>query len=293
VSETNGVLLLDKPVGPTSREVLDGVQRRIRVVSLGHAGTLDPLASGLLVVLAGRARRLQEYFLARGKAYVARVRFGQTSPTLDAEGPVAPSGAAPDAMSEEDARALLARFEGAVLQVPPAFSALRVKGRRSHKLARKGRAVVLEARPVRIDRVSLLAIEEPDWIVEVTCGPGVYLRSLARDLGEARGCGAYLAGLRRTRSGPLRVEDAVAPSVAARELLLPLATVLAEDSRLDVSEAEAIRLRLGDVISRPETAATPPVFAWFGGRPCFKLVARAPGLLRSDFLLEEPIRPKS
>ena len=137
--ETNGVLLLDKPVGPSSREALDGVQRRIGIVPLGHAGTLDPLASGLLVVLAGRARRLQEYLLARGKAYVARVRFGQTSPTLDAEGPVGPSGVTPDPMSAEDARALLPRFEGDVLQVPPVFSALRVQGRRAHKLARKGR----------------------------------------------------------------------------------------------------------------------------------------------------------
>ena len=116
--ERSGVLLVDKPVGPTSREALDGLEKRLRIGALGHAGTLDPLASGLLVVLAGRARRLQEFFLGREKAYVARVRFGATSPTLDAEGPVTATGGVPPPIEAAAIRGLLARFEGEILQAP-------------------------------------------------------------------------------------------------------------------------------------------------------------------------------
>src|SRR5262249_46271748 len=141
MDDATGILLIDKPVGPTSREVLDGLERRLLVGPLGHAGTLDPRASGLLLVLAGRARRLQDFFTDRDKAYLARVRFGETSPTLDSEGPVTPTGVEPAPIPIADIQDLLRRFEGEVLQAPPAFSAVRVSGRRAHKLARKGRSV--------------------------------------------------------------------------------------------------------------------------------------------------------
>lgn len=285
---TTGILLLDKPVGPTSREALDGVESRLRIGAIGHAGTLDPLASGLLVALTGKARRLQEFFLDREKTYDARVRFGAASPTLDGEGPVGPTGIPPRPMTEDEIRAMLATFEGDVLQTPPVFSAMRVSGRRAHKLARKGHEVVLEPRSVRIDRVALVAVEEPDWVIEITCGPGVYVRSLARDLGEARGCGAYLAALRRTRSGPLRVEAAVSPAEADLADLVPLSAVLAGESRIDVSKAEARKLALGDVIPRPPNLESPPRFGWFRDRPCFRLTSPSPTLLRSDLLIENP-----
>ena len=191
------------------------------------------------MALAGKARRLQEFFLDREKTYVARVRFGETSPTLDGEGPVGTTGIPPGAISPDEIRAFLERFQGEVLQVPPVFSAMRVGGRRAHELARKGRPVVLEPRPVRIGSISLLAIEGADWVLEITCGPGVYVRSLARDLGEARGCGAYLAELRRTRSGPLRVEDAINPAVAALAHLRPLSLILAAELRIEVDRAKA------------------------------------------------------
>jgi tRNA pseudouridine55 synthase len=190
-------------------------------------------------------------------------------------------------MTEAEIRALLASFEGDVLQTPPVFSAMRVSGRRAHKLARKGHAVVLEPRSVRIDRVALVAVEEPDWVIDITCGPGVYVRSLARDLGEARGCGAYLSALRRTRSGPLRVEDGVSPAEADLADLLPLSRVLAGEPRLDLTAEEARKLALGDLIRRPGLE-TPPRFGWFGGRPCFRLVAPATSLVRSDLLIEDP-----
>src|SRR5580765_1936985 len=121
--DPNGVILIDKPVGPTSREVLDGLERRLLVGPLGHAGTLDPKASGLLVVLAGRARRLQDFFTDRDKTYTARVRFGETSTTLDAEGPVTSTGVEPAPIDAAGIRSFLGRFEGDLLQAPPLFSA--------------------------------------------------------------------------------------------------------------------------------------------------------------------------
>jgi tRNA pseudouridine55 synthase len=282
-----GVLLVDKPVGPTSREVLDGLERRLRIGPLGHAGTLDPLASGLLVVLAGRARRLQEFFLGREKVYAARVRFGETSPTLDSEGPLVATGVAPSLIDAEGIRAMLARFEGEFLQAPPVFSAVRVSGRRAHKLARTGREVVLEPRKVTINGIELIAAENHDWLLEITCGSGVYVRSLARDLGDARGCGAHLAELRRTRSGGLRVEHARPPRSTDVQELKPLSEVLAGEPRLDATEDEAARLLHGDIVGCQGRDPL-PTFGWFRGRPCFKLMTPAPQVVRSELLLDEP-----
>jgi tRNA pseudouridine55 synthase len=270
--ERTGVLLLDKPVGPTSRALLDDMEERLLIGALGHAGTLDPLASGLVIGLSGRARRLQEFFIARDKTYVARVRFGETSPTLDGEGPVTPTGKIPADMPESAILELLHGFEGEILQTPPAFSALRVEGRRAHRIARHGKSVGLEPRRVTIHKIALLAIEDRDWVLEVDCGAGVYIRSLAGDLGEARGCGAYLAALRRTRSGSIRVEDAVAPADASIRDLRPLSEVLSGEPRIDVNKDEAGKLFVGNVIpARPAAGGPEPRFAWFGGRPCFKL----------------------
>jgi tRNA pseudouridine55 synthase len=286
---TTGILPVDKPAGPTSRSVLDALERRLGLGTLGHAGTLDPLASGLLVVLAGRARRLQEFFLGRDKTYRARVRFGATSPTLDGEGPVRTTGVRPAPVSRSEAAALVARFAGDIDQTPPAFSALRVAGRRAHRLARLGRDVALESRRVTIHEIAIVAIDEPDWVVDLRCGPGVYVRSLARDLGAARGTGAYLAELRRTRSGQLSVDDAVAADAATPADLRPLAAILRDEPRIDVGEDEARRLARGDVIAGQAPAAPPRTsFAWFRGRPCFRLTVPAPGLLRSDLMLEPP-----
>jgi tRNA pseudouridine55 synthase len=285
-TQHTGVMLLDKPAGPTSRDLLDDLHERTGIGPLGHAGTLDPLASGLLVALAGRARRLQEFFSDHGKTYRARIRFGETSPTLDGEGPVVASGRPVPAVDAAGARKILAGFEGEVLQTPPVFSALRLHGRRAHEIAREGRAVGLEPRKVTIHSIALVGIEEGDWIVDVSCGPGAYVRSLARDLGEARGCGAWLAELRRTRSGPFHLEDAVAPDLATLDHLRPLSEVLASEGRMDVDRGAARRLLQGNVI--PRRPGETPTFAWFGDRPCFRLCEPSPGLLRSKVMIEEP-----
>lgn len=205
----DGILVIDKPGGMTSRGVVNRVQRWFpRRTKIGHTGTLDPLATGVLVVCIGAATRLADYVQAMPKSYASRFRLGATSSTDDADGDVAVNPAAVP-VSEEKIAAAVAAFVGTIDQVPPAFSALKLQGRRAHVLARKGQDVRLEARPVRIDAVRMIAYEWPFLDVEIDCGKGTYIRSVARDLGAALGCGALVETLRRTRIGPFRAEDAI------------------------------------------------------------------------------------
>jgi tRNA pseudouridine55 synthase len=281
-----GVLLLDKPAGPTSRAVIDAVAARLRLGAVGHAGTLDPLATGLLVTLIGKARRLQEFFAGHDKRYRARVRFGATTATCDAEGELV-FRARPEPIERAAAVSLLAGFVGELVQTPPSFSALRIDGKRAHALARDGRPAELPPRPVRVTSIDLVAIEGDDWVLDVDCGPGYYVRALARDLGERRGTGAYLADLRRIRSGGFAVDIAVAPAQARQDDVIPITRALAGETRIDVTGDEARALAHGKAIPA-QPGAAPPAFAWRNGRPCFKLCAPAPGILRSDLLIEDP-----
>lgn len=210
-----GLLLIDKPVGPTSMDVCRWVRRRLvlagapKRVKVGHAGTLDPLASGLLVVLVGRATRLCEALMADTKVYEATIDLSATSSTDDAEGektPASPPGGAPP--DRAAFAAACAGMVGVISQRPPAFSAIKVGGRRAYDLARAGRAPALAARPVRIDAIQVLGYAWPVASVRVTCGKGTYIRALARDLGAALGVGGYLTALRRTRSGRAEVSAA-------------------------------------------------------------------------------------
>src|SRR5690349_8551537 len=206
--EFHGLLVLDKPLGVTSRAAVDRALRWFpRGTRLGHTGTLDPLATGVLVLCVGHATRLTEYVQAMGKAYTADVVLGARSATDDAEGPITPATVKrpPDRVA---VNAGLAQFVGAVEQVPPAFSAAKVTGQRAYDLARRGGAVDLTPRTVRIDRIDVLEFDYPRLRLEVLCGKGTYIRSLARDLGDRLGCGAYLGGLRRTRVGPFTPADA-------------------------------------------------------------------------------------
>jgi tRNA pseudouridine55 synthase len=284
-ADATGVLLLDKPEGPTSREVLDELEARLRIGALGHCGTLDPLASGLLVVLAGRARRLQQSLMASAKVYDARVRLGATSVTLDREGPVISTGRPVPETSAEALEAVLARFRGDLLQRPPAFAALRVGGRRAHELAREGRHEDLPPRRVRIESVELRGIGLEEFGIRVTCGPGTYIRSLARDLGEALGCGGYLESLRRIRSGAFRVEDAKGVGDLGLADLLPLSEVLRGAPRIDIDAAAAARLARGASIAGELPAGASEAFAWSGDQPLCRVIAAKPGSLRSSLLL--------
>lgn len=203
-----GILVVDKPRGLTSRAVVDRVVRLAGRVKIGHAGTLDPLASGVLVVCVGPATRLVEEIQALPKSYRTVVRLGERSDTLDADGRIEPV-ADPRVPSADEVAAAVGPLVGDVEQVPPEYSALKVRGRRAYDLVRAGKAVDLAPRRVRIDRIGVIRYEWPHLELEVDCGSGTYIRSIARDVGEALGCGGLVDVLVRTRIGPFTLDDAV------------------------------------------------------------------------------------
>ncbi|MGD9690004.1 MAG: tRNA pseudouridine(55) synthase TruB [Phycisphaerales bacterium] len=228
-----GLLLIDKPRGPTSMDVCRVVKRALiaggapKKVKVGHGGTLDPLATGLLVVLIGRATRLCDSIMAGAKAYIADIDLSAFTPTDDAEGEREPvEVASPPTRAQIDAA--LPRFTGTIMQRPPVFSAMKVDGQRAYKLARKGREVELPPRPVRIDALRVLGYEWPRLSLHIDCGKGTYIRSLARDLGTALGTGGHLAGLCRTRIGQFTIEHArtldALPAQLGQGDLLPVPT---------------------------------------------------------------------
>jgi len=238
----DGVLVVDKPGGPTSHDIVDRVRRALRTRRVGHTGTLDPFATGVLPVCVGRATRLARFLSGGEKEYVATVRLGFATTTDDRTGeplgaPV-PAEVAPAALA-----AALDGLVGSFDQVPPAFSAKHVGGRRLYELARRGETVPRAATPVTVHAIRLLAWEADTVEIAVRCSPGTYVRALARDLGERLGTGAHLAALRRTRSGPFDLSQAVSGddlAGAAGRMIpldgllldLPAVTVAAEGRRL-------------------------------------------------------------
>ncbi len=247
----DGLLVIDKPGGVTSRGAVDHAMRWFpRGTRVGHTGTLDPLATGVLVLCLGVATRLAEYVQRMSKTYRARLRLGARSDTDDADGRVAPgeSAARPDAAA---VAADLAGFVGPIDQTPPAFSAAKVAGRRAYDIARQGREVDLRPRKVHIHGIDVLHYEYPWLDLEVRCGKGTYIRSLARDLGERLGCGGLVQTLRRTRVGPFTVADAVPPdadATAARSQLRPAEEAVAELPRVVLSPDDVRRLCQGQTV---------------------------------------------
>lgn len=208
---TCGLLNLNKPSGVTSRAVVDQVLRPLRRVKVGHAGTLDPLASGVLVVCLGPATRLVEYVQRMPKTYRTVVRLGARSDTDDADGVVTPVEGAVEP-TRAAVEAAVATQVGTVLQKPPGYSALKVEGRRAYDLARAGEEVDLPPRPVTIHRVDVLSYAWPRLELEVHCEGGTYVRAIARDVGECLGCGGLVEVLVRTRIGPFGLDDAIDPA---------------------------------------------------------------------------------
>lgn len=208
MTPSSGILNVNKPAGPTSFDLIRTVRKGSGQRKAGHAGTLDPAASGVLLVLLGQAVRVSEYLMDLPKTYRATMRLGIATDTDDAEGRVT-RVADTAGISQQEVLRALAAFVGEIEQTPPAFSAVKVDGQRAYRLARKGAAVAPRPRRVRVYRAELLRFEPPDAEIEVECGKGTYIRSLARDLGEALGCGAHLASLVRTRIGPFAIEAAV------------------------------------------------------------------------------------
>jgi tRNA pseudouridine55 synthase len=209
-SPLNGILNLCKPAGISSARAVARVKRLLpRGTKIGHAGTLDPFATGVLLLLIGKATKLCERLMDQPKQYAATVKLGATTPTDDPESPETPTdGVRP--VSREQVEAALKQFVGPILQRPPMFSAMKVGGRRAYDLARKGHEVELQPRTVNVYAIELLDYAWPLVRLRIDCGRGTYIRSIARDLGEALGVGGYVAKLCRTRVGEFRVEDAVA-----------------------------------------------------------------------------------
>jgi tRNA pseudouridine55 synthase len=256
-----GILNLNKPPGPTSRDVVNRVARAAGRLKVGHAGTLDPLASGVLVVCVGTATRLIDSIQRMPKTYRTMIRLGARSDTLDAQGRVEPVADPPIPDMAEIRRALSAQV-GEILQVPPEFSALKIRGRRAHELARSGQAVELAARSVRIDMIALVSYAWPRLKLEVDCGGGTYIRSLARDLGDALGCGGFVETLARTRIGPFTLADALDPSALTAESLpgqlrSPLVAV-PDLPRVVLGEADVAEILLGRALAPGRLAAALP-----------------------------------
>ena len=248
----DGILNLAKPAGPTSHDMVALVRRLAATRRVGHGGTLDPFARGVLPLFLGRATRLVEYHLGDGKAYRATVCFGASSTTDDLEGELTPADRVPDRAAVEGA---LDEFRGPIVQTPPAYSAIRVAGRRAYALARAGLKSELSPRSVTITRLEMLDWDESDperpiAIVEVSCSAGTYIRALARDLGATVSSAAYLGALVRTASGPFRLEEArmldevraAAGTERLDDLLLPVDTGLEAMPaiRLDADELAAV-----------------------------------------------------
>ena len=198
-----------KPVGPTSNDIVQQVKRITGEKKVGHAGTLDPLAEGILVVAVGReaTKQLSEV-VAKKKEYRATIRLGMESTTDDEEGEKTMVHQE-NVPTQEAIQTVLKKFEGHILQTPPIYSAIKVQGKEAYKLARKGKSVTLEPRPVLIKKITFISHEWPTLIVDVTTGPGAYIRSLARDIGKELGTGGYLAGLIRTRVGEYTKDTAI------------------------------------------------------------------------------------
>lgn len=220
-----GFCVVDKPSGLTSHKLLAAMKRSLgSKAKLGHAGTLDSFASGVLIALFGRYTRLSDYFMAAGKGYDAVVRFGAETDTLDPEGTVIAEGPLPTREALERA---LPAFRGAVMQAPPAYSAVHVDGERAYERALRGEALEMKARPVTISSLELLSFDGAEASLRIACSKGTYIRSLARDLALASGSRGHLVALRRTFSGPFRAEDAIAPEAveggSMRRLDEPLA----------------------------------------------------------------------
>ncbi|MBN9524616.1 MAG: tRNA pseudouridine(55) synthase TruB [Alphaproteobacteria bacterium] len=251
----DGWLIIDKPPGLTSAHVVAKVKRMTQAAKIGHAGTLDPLATGILPLALGEATKTVSYAMDGAKTYRFTVRWGEGRDSDDSEGAVTQtSDARPDRAAIE---AALPGFRGDIMQVPPVYSALKVDGERAYDLARRGEAPVLEARPIRIDRFDLIDMPDADHAVfEVDCGKGSYIRALARDLGAVLGCYGHIVALRRTRVGPFREEQAFSleklgelwENPPSSDTLLPVETALDDIPALAVTGPQADRLRSGQEI---------------------------------------------
>lgn len=246
--DVNGWIILDKGVGMTSTHAVAVVKRGLSAKKAGHAGTLDPLASGILPIALGEATKTVPFIMDGRKSYVFTVAWGAETNTDDSEGDIVER--TDKLPTPTEIEALLPRFIGQVQQVPPRFSAIKIQGERAYDLARDGEVVELQARTVEIDRLALIHHEGDRSVLEADCGKGTYVRAIARDLGRALGCLGHIAALRRTRVGPFTEHDAVTVDGLATDpaALRPVETALSELPSIPVSRDMAARLMRGQSI---------------------------------------------
>ena len=253
----HGWVVLDKPLGMGSTKAVSNVRRLMDAQKAGHAGTLDPLATGVLPIALGEATKTVPFLMDAAKAYDFGIAFGTSTDTLDAEGGV--TGRSDARPTDMALRSVLSRFIGAVKQVPPKYSAIKIDGKRAYDLARSGADIAMKTRIVRIDDVRLNTFDGEVATLSVECGKGTYVRSLARDICEALGVEGHVSMLRRTRVGPFDLQrsltvdrlQALCDSAAASEALLPLSTALDDIPVLAVGDHEAADLKQGKAIGLP------------------------------------------
>jgi tRNA pseudouridine55 synthase len=248
--DNSGLVIVDKPAGWTSHDVVGRMRRLAKTRRVGHAGTLDPMATGVLVLGVGKATRLLGHLALTEKGYDATIRLGQSTNTDDAEGEVTAT-ASGASVADEALRAGIAELTGPIRQIPPQVSAIKVNGERAYKMARKGEEVALAARPVTVREFTVLDVRRDGDVIDVdasvTCSSGTYIRALARDLGASLGCGGHLTALRRTRVGPYDLPMArTLDQLAEKPEILPMGeAVAAVFPRRDVSADDARKVAHG------------------------------------------------
>jgi tRNA pseudouridine55 synthase len=264
-----GLLLVDKPAGMTSHDVVDVVRRSLGIRKVGHAGTLDPMATGLLVLGVGRATRLLRYLGDLPKTYAATGRLGEETDTLDADGELVRT--TPVEVSLAEAERACAALVGDSMQIPPAYSAVKVGGRKLYEAARKGDVLEAPARPIRVDTFLVTGFDGRDLEVLITCSGGTYVRVLVADVGRALGCGAHLVRLRRTAIGSFRVQDARPPDAATPE---PIERAVEHLPSIFVETEEAAAVTHGRILA---PAGIEGPYAVFGPDGALKGIYRDDG----------------
>ena len=262
---SEGVVIVDKPSGMTSHDVVDRVRKIFGQKRVGHAGTLDPDATGVLVIGLGKATRLLSYAQSAPKAYRAVATLGITTTTLDASGEVVDRR--PAEFDRAAVETVVAGFEGDIEQVPPMVSAVKVGGERLYKKARRGENVDRQARTVTIYELEILSYEPPDLTLRVRCSAGTYIRTLVADIGERLGCGAHIKILRRTEAGGFGEADALALDVLSPEHLLPVAAAVRILERLDLDDEQAALVRNGRPLplDSPDLPENEPIALFLDG----------------------------
>lgn len=276
----NSLLLLDKPQGLSSHSAVHRIRKITGIDRVGHAGTLDPMATGVLLVLLGSAVRLSEYIVDHDKKYRATIQLGIETDTYDATGTVTETRDVQ--VSEQEMRAAVASFVGKLAQIPPAHSAIQIQGKRAYKMARQGIALEMEPRAVEIYSAEIQSLEPARLVIDVHCSKGTYIRSLAHDIGAKLGTGAHLAGLRRTASGTFSIDqcqtlEQVADAIASQslaQLVLPMELAVQQFDAVTLDTQNARAVRNGLFIPAPANLTTPLVRAYDENNKFFALLER-------------------